>query len=209
MTTRFPDRIARPVVGLLGSLAIRLTRRLMRVHYVNAEALRHLRSEKKPILITFWHGRLFLMPYAYDGKKISILISQHRDGEYISRAMQAFGFSTTRGSTTSGGGLALRRMVRKFREGFDLAFTPDGPRGPRYRIQPGVIQAARLTGGAILPVSFSCTKKNSSGRGTASWCRFPSPGGTSAMGIRSAWTGMPTGPGWRKSGSSLNVASRN
>ncbi len=173
MANRLLKRITIPLVGILGPIAIRLVRRSMRLRFVNRERFDRLREQGKPVLLAFWHGQLFMMPYAYSGNRVSIMISRHQDGEFISRAMESFGFNITRGSTSTGGSMALRAMVKRFRQGFDLAFTPDGPRGPRHRVQSGVIQAARLTGGAILPVSFDCSKKNSSGPGTGSW--FPCP----------------------------------
>lgn len=185
MANRLLRRITLPLVGILGPIAIRLARRSMRLRFVNRKRFDRLREKGKPILLAFWHGQLFMMPYAYSGNRISIMISRHQDGEFISRAMESFGFNITRGSTTAGGTMALRAMVKRFRQGFDLAFTPDGPRGPRHRVQPGVIQAARLTGGAILPVSFDCSKKNSSGPGTGSWSPYHSRPVTSCTERRS------------------------
>ncbi len=147
---------------------IRLTRAVTRVRFVNRDVVERLQQSGTPYILAFWHGRLFLMPYAYPGKKIAILISEHRDGELISRTMNRFGFSTARGSTTRGGALGLREILRKIDAGFDAAFTPDGPRGPREEVQMGVIAAARLSGAPIVPVAYSCTKKNSFLPGIAS-----------------------------------------
>jgi lysophospholipid acyltransferase (LPLAT)-like uncharacterized protein len=200
MASRILQRIALPLAGLLGSTAIRLTRLSMRLEYVNREVMDRLREGGEKIILAFWHGQLFMMPYVYPGEQITILVSRHRDGEYISRAMEWFGFATTRGSTTSGGGLALRGMVKKYRQGFDLAFTPDGPRGPRHRVQPGVIQAGRLTGGPIVPVAFDCTKKNFSGAGTGSSCRGRFRPESSSSASRSGSTGAPAGTNSNENG---------
>jgi lysophospholipid acyltransferase (LPLAT)-like uncharacterized protein len=161
MASRILQSIARPLSGLLGSTAIRVTRRLMRLRYDNREVMDRIRARGERVILAFWHGQLFMMPYVYPSDRIAILISQHRDGEYISRAMEWLGFTSVRGSTTSGGGMALRGLVRHFHQDFDLAITPDGPRGPRHRAQSGVVQVARLTGGPIVPVGFDSSKKNS------------------------------------------------
>jgi len=145
-----------------------MTRATTRLLYRNHGVIEGLASRRQPYILAFWHGRLFLMPYAYPGRKMTILVSEHRDGEYISRTMERFGFKTARGSSTRGGVAGLRRIVRLIREGYDAAFTPDGPRGPRGTVQPGVIVAARLSGAPIVPVAFSCSKKNSFGPGIAS-----------------------------------------
>jgi lysophospholipid acyltransferase (LPLAT)-like uncharacterized protein len=149
------------VVPHLAALWIRLTRATTRIVYKNRGVVESLSSRRRPFILAFWHGRLFLMPYAYPGSRIAILISEHRDGELISRTMERFGFVTARAA-------GLREILRRMKEGFDAAFTPDGPRGPREVVQMGVIAAARLSGAPIVPVAYSCSKKNSSSRGIAS-----------------------------------------
>jgi lysophospholipid acyltransferase (LPLAT)-like uncharacterized protein len=155
---------------------IRLLRATTRIRREIPEAVRGIQQRGDPYILAFWHGRLFLMPYAYTGRRIAILISEHRDGELISRTMHRFGFATARGSSTRGGAAGLREIVRMIRAGSDAAFTPDGPRGPREIVQPGVIAAARISGAPIVPVTFSCSKKNSSIPGTASSSPFLSAG---------------------------------
>ena len=159
------------VVPRIAALWIRFTRATSRIRYINREVIEEMAGRGQPYILAFWHGRLFLMPYAYPGKRIAILISQHRDGEVISRTMERFGFVTARGSSSRRGATGLREIVRKIRAGYDAAFTPDGPRGPRARVQAGVIAASRLSGAPIVPVTFSSSKKNSSRHGTA----FSSP----------------------------------
>jgi lysophospholipid acyltransferase (LPLAT)-like uncharacterized protein len=149
------------LVPRLAAWWIRVARACTRIRYEGRGKLEELQRQKAPYILAFWHGRLFLMPYAYPGSRIAILISEHRDGELISRTMQRFRFTTARGSSTRGGALGLREILRKLSAGFDAAFTPDGPRGPRESVQGGVIAAARLSGAPIIPVAFSCSKKNS------------------------------------------------
>jgi len=87
------------------------------------------------------------------------MISRHRDGEFIARAVKLFGIDSVRGSTTRGGAAALRGMVRFFESGAHLAITPDGPQGPRHVVQRGVIELARLTAAPIIPVAYSASRK--------------------------------------------------
>jgi hypothetical protein len=148
-------RLALALVPRLAAWLIRLLHATIRVRHVGRGALDGIEARGERYIHAFWHGRLLLMPYSYRGSRITILVSEHRDGEYISRTMERFGFHTTRGSTTRGGARALRAAVRRMREGYDLGITPDGPRGPRQRVQPGVIEAARLSGAPIVPVTFS------------------------------------------------------
>jgi len=174
------------IVPRVAALLTRLIRAVTRIRRENAGAIREAESRGEPYILAFWHGRLFLMPYAYPGRRIAILISEHRDGEFISRTMNRFGFQTARGSTTRGGAAGLKEIVRKIRSGCDAAFTPDGPRGPARVAQPGVITAARLSGAPIIPVTFSCSKKNSSRPGTDSWSPCLSAAGFSFTASRSA-----------------------
>jgi len=149
------DRFTLWLVPRVAALWIRTLRMTLRIRHVGREALDELEARDQRYIHAFWHGRLLLMPYSYRAGRITILISQHRDGEFISRTMERFGFQTTRGSTTRGGARGLLAAVRRMREGFDLGITPDGPKGPRQKVQAGVIEAARLSGFPIVPVSFS------------------------------------------------------
>jgi lysophospholipid acyltransferase (LPLAT)-like uncharacterized protein len=143
----------------------------MRIETVARPRWEEMEADPQGIICAFWHNRLLLMPYASRGRKAAALISRHRDGELISRTVSRFGFSSVRGSTTRGGGGALRLMPRLLKEGYDVGITPDGPRGPRYRVQPGVIYLARLSGRPVYPVAFASDRFRSFG----SWDRFQVP----------------------------------
>jgi lysophospholipid acyltransferase (LPLAT)-like uncharacterized protein len=188
-------------VPRVAALLIRSIRWTTRIRQEGKEPVLAAIAAGRPFILAFWHGRLFLMPYAYPGRRIAILISEHRDGEMISRTMARFGFSTARGSSTRGGSGGLREIVRHIRSGFDAAFTPDGPRGPRHVVQPGVIAAARLSGAPIIPVTFSCSKKNSSRRGIASCSPCLSDAGFSFTASRLPCAVTPVRPNRRRPGS--------
>ena len=164
---------------------IRGVGKTLRIDTVNSAAIEARWRKGEAVIIAFWHGRQLMLPLAYHGRGLSILISRHRDGELIARAMRAFGFSSVRGSTTRGGSSALRALVAEGRRGRDLAVTPDGPKGPRGVVQPGVIQLARLTGLPVFPLAFGASKKKSWIRGTAFSSRTPSPAACSVGAIRS------------------------
>jgi lysophospholipid acyltransferase (LPLAT)-like uncharacterized protein len=99
-----------------------------------------------------------MMPFVYPGKPGAILISQHRDGEYISRIATRLGLEVIRGSATRGGMRAFKQMIRAIKGRLNLVITPDGPKGPRAKVKSGVIEVARLTGAPIVPVSFSASR---------------------------------------------------
>ena len=158
-------------VPLLAAALIRLTRRTMKLAYVDRQIVEGLRAQGRSYIHAFWHGHLFLMPYSYLGRRITVMISAHHDGELIARTMKRFGHESIRGSTTSGGPAALRAAVRALRAGWDVGFTPDGPRGPKHRAQMGAMVAARLSGAPIVPVVFSASRK----RVLGSWDGFIVP----------------------------------
>ncbi len=85
--------------------------------------------------------------------------------------VEGWGYETVRGSTSRGGGAALRGLVKAARSGRSLAITPDGPRGPRQRLQPGVITAAQMTGLPIIPLAGGASRAWWPG----SWDRFCIP----------------------------------
>ena len=110
-----------------------------------------LERRGKPVIYAFWHGRMLVPAFFYRNRGIRVLISEAREGEYVARLAAGLGFVTLRGSTTRGGRGALIAMAREARRGHSLAITPDGPQGPRYRVQPGTIALARLSGAPVLP----------------------------------------------------------
>src|SRR5499427_5046185 len=102
---------------------------------------------------------------------IVTMASRSKDGEIIALWLERNGYVVVRGSTTRGGGEALRQMVRHVRSGRHAALTVDGPQGPPRKVRPGIVELARLTGGWILPITSSCSRP----RFLASWDRYLLP----------------------------------
>lgn len=134
--------------GLLGSLFT--TTRMQRVGY---DDVRALRDRGQNVIFAFWHGHLLPLTYYHQGQGIVVLVSEHDDGEYITRVLDRYGFDTARGSSTRGGTRGLRGLIRAARDGHDLAVTPDGPRGPARVFKPGALVAAQLSGLPVVPVA--------------------------------------------------------
>ncbi len=116
----------------------------------------------QPFILAFWHGRLLMMPYCWPGgKPMNMLISKHRDGDFIAQIISYFGLGVLRGSSAKsgkhdkGGGGAFRAMLRLLGRGEYAGITPDGPRGPRMRAGDGIIALARLSGAPVIPVSYA------------------------------------------------------
>lgn len=158
-------------VPALAAGVIRALGASVRMRHHGDAALRAREAAGEPFILAFWHRHLLLMPYAYRGRRISVLVSQSRDGELIARTVARLGIDASRGSSSRGGLAGMRTLLRKAEQGWDLAFTPDGPRGPAGRVQPGVILAAAATGLPIQPVALAASRC----RRLRSWDRFVVP----------------------------------
>jgi len=101
----------------------------------------------------FWHESMLVPAYVYRKVPVRVLVSDHADGEIMVRACGHLGLKTVRGSTTRGGAKAVRELVAVAGR-CHVILTPDGPRGPRRRAQPGAIYVASRTGLPIVPTGF-------------------------------------------------------
>jgi lysophospholipid acyltransferase (LPLAT)-like uncharacterized protein len=166
---REPGLGARIIAGTGGALLTALMR-TVRWEIIGHE--HYLSVADRPCVFLLWHGRLIPCSYRHRHEGLGTLISQHRDGDYIARMVERWwGFQPIRGSSSRGGSRALREIVRTLRGGTSIAITPDGPRGPRQKMKPGPVLAARLAGTPILPASAGAT----SAWWFGSWDRFMVP----------------------------------
>src|SRR5688572_4421955 len=110
----------------------------------------------RPVIWAFWHNRLFLIPFIFrkhfPQTRGAALTSLSKDGEILAAYIGRFGIESVRGSSSRGGRAALIALKRALDAGAVAAITPDGPRGPCYALQPGILKLAQLTGAVILPV---------------------------------------------------------
>jgi lysophospholipid acyltransferase (LPLAT)-like uncharacterized protein len=150
------------LVGAIGAPLLRLLWSTLRVSVDDRGKLLS-KDPKDPIIFSFWHNRILLMA-PFHRSRLShrpciCLISASADGEMIARVVERFGIKSARGSSSRRGKEALRELAVHFDNGTDVAITPDGPRGPRYQVQQGIIGLARRTGAAIYPVSYTAERK--------------------------------------------------
>jgi hypothetical protein len=162
------DRV-RAALCWLGACYIRLVHASGRWQVVGGEIPAEFWRRGQPFILAFWHGRIMMMPYCWRrDKTINMLISYHRDGQFIARTVSHFGIDTVAGSSSKGGSAALRALLRSLKSGESVGITPDGPRGPRMRASDGVAQVARLSGAPVIPCAFSARRRILLG----SWDRF-------------------------------------
>lgn len=117
-----------------------------------------------PMIFCIWHNRLGLCMEAYRGFKkarpgcrMAAMCSASKDGGFLAAILDRFQVQPVRGSSSRRGPQALRELVTWAERDYDLAITPDGPRGPRYQVQDGLLALAQLTGLPIIPFSFHAT----------------------------------------------------
>lgn len=159
------------LAAALGRGYLRLLQATCRFRQEGATEPVRAARERGPVLWAFWHNRLLgpLVPYRAQGS--GVVISQSRDGELITRVVEGFGYVGLRGSSSRGGSQALRGLLRHLRAGRDVAFTPDGPRGPRYTVHPGLAYLAAKTGHPVVPMGVAYSRKAV----FSSWDRFQLP----------------------------------
>lgn len=149
------------------------------LHYEVVEAAGLAPGLERPVIFAIWHNRLALSLRLYQryfvrawaGRRMAAIVSASRDGGLLARVLELFDVQPVRGSSSRRGGQAVLEMVSWAAQGYDLAVTPDGPRGPRCVVQDGVITVAQITGLPIVPVSFQLSRKWQ----LRSWDRFQIP----------------------------------
>lgn len=178
---RRPPSLALRIISFALASYLRLVYATSRWSFEGLEIKAQL--EGQPHIGAFWHARLAAMPYLFRGESDPhMLISAHRDGEFIAQTIRWFGVASVRGSTArrkpgqaaatdKGGAAALRALVRVLKNGGSVGITPDGPRGPRMRVSPGTVMLAALAQAPILCASFSSKRAIR----FKSWDRFMLP----------------------------------
>jgi len=126
-------------------------------------------EQEKPVIIAFWHNRLMMPCFAWPlDEPFYMFISAHRDGKIISDAVKEFNIEMIQGSTARGGFKALRQALKLLDGGKMIGITPDGPRGPRFKVSKGTMNLAKLSGFDIVPFTYSVSRRKIFG----SWDRF-------------------------------------
>jgi len=159
------------LVGIFGKLLVDLLFKTTRIETIGFEKVAAIIASRR-FIFAFWHSRILLISYLYQGWNAAVLVSQSQDGEFIARVVQRQGHEPIRGSTTRGGLRALSQMIKRLKEKRRPAgIIPDGPQGPRFKVQPGIIMLAKKTGFPIVPVTYSASRV----KVFNSWDRFILP----------------------------------
>jgi len=145
-------RWAEPVAAAVGAALVGALATTWRIRVRGAEHLRALRDARQPFVFVLWHSRILPLLFHHRREDVVLLISRHRDGGYLADLAERWGYRSVRGSTKRGGEVGLLGIVRALEGGAVVAVTPDGPRGPARRVQPGAVAAAQHAGVPLLPI---------------------------------------------------------
>ena len=167
-----------PLAPPVAAVAVRALGATLRLTEDGVESMQALWTARQPVIYAVWHGRILMIPWLNQrlcrtrgARAARVLASRSRDGELVARWVRHFGLSVVRGSSSRGGAEALRVLATALRAGQDVAVVPDGPRGPRERLQAGLVVLAALTGAPVVPLGFAACPA----RRLASWDRFLVP----------------------------------
>ena len=170
MKLRVPPGAARVVAGP----ALRALAASWRIRTVDEERWRTHYQARRPHVFLLWHEVLLPLLWQHRRQSIAIVVSEAREGQYLADFAASLGYRAVRGSSTRGAARALLGAVRELQAGHAVAFTPDGPRGPRRELKPGVVAAAQRSGAIVVPLHAEADRAWR----LDSWDRFmiPKPG---------------------------------
>jgi len=144
---------------ILGGAIYTVARTVFKTLRLDCENLETVNRDGKGAILVTWHGRSLIPANVFMRRGYWALISLSRDGEIQNNIFGRLGYQTIRGSTGRGGVRGALQMARKLKEGGVLTFTPDGPRGPTHKVQPGVILMAEKSGAPIFPIGVSANRR--------------------------------------------------
>ena len=139
------QRIVLRLIIFFGSLVIRLIGPTLRVCVSREEGAQET-IDSRPLVASFWHACIIPATYVFRHLGIRVMSSFSYDGEYMGRIIRKFGFVPVKGSSSRSPIRALLGLRRALEEGWTVAFSIDGPRGPRYKVKPGPVALSRSAG---------------------------------------------------------------
>jgi lysophospholipid acyltransferase (LPLAT)-like uncharacterized protein len=147
------DKIALDSVSRAFLLAGSILGKTWRFSLTGTTKINPFRDTNKGIIYCFWHSHILALSYIFRGIGVKAVVSNSRDGERATAIAQRWGHGTIRGSSSLHGMAVIRQCVRELRKRQNIVIVPDGPRGPREIVKPGVAQIASLAGAGVFAVS--------------------------------------------------------
>jgi lysophospholipid acyltransferase (LPLAT)-like uncharacterized protein len=153
------QRVLRSAMAWLLPWLVRGLLLTLRPVYVQEHVVHAAAQSQRPVLLACWHGRMLCCFPLYRRYRLVALVSRSKDGEFVGQVLARLGIAAVRGSSSRDGARGLLALIHKIREGYVAVVTPDGPRGPRYTAQAGVVVAAAQTQATIVPVTYNARWK--------------------------------------------------
>jgi lysophospholipid acyltransferase (LPLAT)-like uncharacterized protein len=151
------QRVVISLIVAVGTIAIRLICSTLRI-CISREDGANEKLNDRPLVISFWHACIIPATYAYRKLGIRVMSSNSYDGEYMGRIIRRFGFVAVKGSSSRNAVRALLGLRRALKDGWSVAFSIDGPRGPRYQVKPGPVTLGRSTGAPLSTFHIAAEK---------------------------------------------------
>lgn len=169
------------IIPYVLKIAMQLIMLTCRVRWHDKHYFDELQESGKGWVGCMWHNASTTSAIIMRNAAITSMVSASRDGEYVTRLAKLFGNDTIRGSSSKGSSSATRAALRLLRQGKTVALTPDGPRGPKYSVQPGILFIASMAKVPILPFHIEANRQWV----LKSWDnhRFPKPFSTIHVGF--------------------------
>lgn len=129
-----------------------------RVRIIEPDSLKNALKKHEPVILSHWHGDELALISIVKRYRIATIASQSKDGELMSKVLKWMGAKTSRGSSSRGAVQALKGLLRLIKDGGNCSFAVDGPKGPIYKVKPGVFEISRLAGGNIYAAGVFCDR---------------------------------------------------
>ena len=147
------------VLPYLVKTAIVLITMTCRVRWYGREEYQRSVDEGGAFILSMWHNCSTIAGWALRGGDVTVIVSDSRDGEYVARMAKLFGIKSIRGSSSSGSPRVIRESINLLKNGHSIAITPDGPRGPRYKVQNGLLWFCASQKAPIIPLHIESTRQ--------------------------------------------------
>jgi len=131
----------------------------LRIKKVNEDSIKKLEQQNKNYILAFWHGTMLLPWFIHGSPSFAALTSKSKDGDLLAKLLKHWNYEVIRGSSSSGGEVALGIIIDYAKNKYSIAITPDGPRGPAHKLKAGTVVAAKKTGVPVVLAGVGYKKK--------------------------------------------------
>lgn len=146
------------LLGVAAWLIYRLLSWTWRIAWDEPACMREALRQRRPFIVAHWHGDELALLHAVKRYRLATLASPSKDGRIMATLLKLLGAQVSVGSSSRGGAAGLRGLIRLVRAGHNCSFAVDGPRGPIYKLKPGVLEASRLLDSPIYYASVTCDR---------------------------------------------------